>query len=285
MVSTRYPCLLRGMIASSILSWLLVLGGGELVAQQPQKVVEKVAAKDTSSRAAINALLVWIAQENIPSTYEDRKDWGGTREIVTGLRLVGRGRKLRTAARRKSVKHGTWKMYRVALKDPARGFQIALNRMQVSEDEGLVFEATVEARLEMLARWAQWNWGVQLISFNALADAQVRMKLTGKMAIRIDPRQFPPDVTIHPRITGADLHLESFRLLRISQLHGSLVHRIGDEARRIIEKKLAEKREDLVAKINRQIEKNQEQLKVSLREYVQQEWGRLISGQLPGKIR
>ncbi|MDE0735454.1 MAG: hypothetical protein OSB47_06505, partial [Pirellulaceae bacterium] len=171
MVSTRYPCLLRGMIASSILSWLLVLGGGELVAQQPQKVVEKVAAKDTSSRAAINALLVWIAQENIPSTYEDRKDWGGTREIVTGLRLVGRGRKLRTAARRKSVKHGTWKMYRVALKDPARGFQIALNRMQVSEDEGLVFEATVEARLEMLARWAQWNWGVQLISFNALADA------------------------------------------------------------------------------------------------------------------
>jgi hypothetical protein len=284
-VSTRYPCLLRGMIASSILSWLLVLGGGELVAQQPQKVVEKVAAKDTSSRAAINALLVWIAQENIPSTYEDRKDWGGTREIVTGLRLVGRGRKLRTAARRKSVKHGTWKMYRVALKDPARGFQIALNRMQVSEDEGLVFEATVEARLEMLARWAQWNWGVQLISFNALADAQVRMKLTGKMAIRIDPRQFPPDVTIHPRITGADLHLESFRLLRISQLHGSLVHRIGDEARRIIEKKLAEKREDLVAKINRQIEKNQEQLKVSLREYVQQEWGRLISGQLPGKIR
>ncbi|MFP6618381.1 MAG: hypothetical protein VB877_03470 [Pirellulaceae bacterium] len=285
MVSTRYPCRLRGMIASSVLSWLLVLGGGELAAQQPQKAVEKAAAKDTSSRAAINALLVWIARENIPSTYEDRKDWGGTREIVTGLRLVGRGRKLRTAAHRKSVKHGTWKMYRVALKDPARGFQITLDRMQVSEDEGLVFEATVEARLEMLARWAQWSWGVQLISFNALADARVRMKLTGKMAIRIDPRQFPPDVTIHPRITGADLHLESFRLLRISQLHGSLVHRIGDEARRIIEKKLAEKREDLVAKINRQIEKNQEQLKVSLREYIQQEWGRLSSGQLPKKIR
>ena len=100
MVLSRYPCLLRGLTASSVLSWLLVLGGGQLAAQQPGKVVEKVATKDTTSRAAINALLIWIARENIPSTYEDRKDWGGTREIVTGLRLVGRGRKLRTAARR-----------------------------------------------------------------------------------------------------------------------------------------------------------------------------------------
>lgn len=285
MVSSHYPGLLRGLIVCSILSWLPVVSGDDVAAAPPQETVEKVATKETSSRAAINALLVWIARENIPSTYEDRKDWGGTREIITGLRLVGRGRKLRTAAHRKSVKHGTWKMYRVTLKDPDKGFEIALNRMQVSENEGLVFEATVKARLEMLARWAQWNWGVQLISLNALANAQVRMKLTGKMAIQIDPRQFPPDVTIHPRITGADLHLESFRLLRISQLHGSLVHRIGDEARRIIEKKLAEKRADLVAKINRQIEKNQDQLKVSLREYVEQEWGRLLSGQLPRKIR
>ena len=44
-----------------------------------------------------------------------------------------------------------------------------------------------------------------------------------------------PDVTVIPVVTSAHLQLKSFRLLRISQLHGSLVHAIGDEARKIIE--------------------------------------------------
>ena len=176
-------------------------------------------------------------------------------------------------------------MYEVSLKNPQDGFHIQLNRMQVTEEEGLSFEAIIEARLEMLARWARWNLGIQLISLNALADAKVRLQLAGSLAIRIDPLQLPPDVTVIPTVKSAELQLKSFRLLRISQLHGPLVQAISGEARKVIEKQLAAKRGELVKKINQQIERNQGKLKLSLREYLQQEWVRLMSNLPEKKLR
>jgi len=251
----------------------------------PKPAPTTAADPDQAKMESMSELLMWIARQHIPTTYEDKKDWGRTREIVTGLKIVGKGRKLSTAPRRRRVNHGTWKMYEVSLKDPQDGFHIQLNRMQVTEQEGLSFEAIIEARLEMLARWARWNLGVQLISLNALADAKVRLQLEGSLAVRIDPLKLPPDVTVIPTVTSAELQLKSFRLLRISQLHGPLVQAISGEARKVIEKKLAAKRGELVTKINQQIERNQGKLKVSLREYLQQEWVRLMSNLPEKKLR
>lgn len=251
----------------------------------PKPAPTTAADPDQAKMESMSELLMWIARQHIPTTYEDKKDWGRTREIVTGLKIVGKGRKLSTAPRRRRVNHGTWKMYEVSLKDPQDGFHIQLNRMQVTEQEGLSFEAIIEARLEMLARWARWNLGVQLISLNALADAKVRLQLEGSLAVRIDPLKLPPDVTVIPTVTSAELQLKSFRLLRISQLHGPLVQAISGEARKVIEKKLAAKRGELVTKINQQIERNQGKLKLSLREYLQQEWVRLMSNLPEKKLR
>ena len=251
----------------------------------PKPAPTTAADPDQAKMESMSELLMWIARQHIPTTYEDKKDWGRTREIVTGLKIVGKGRKLSTAPRRRRVNHGTWKMYEVSLKDPQDGFHIQLNRMQVTEEEGLSFEAIIEARLEMLARWARWNLGVQLISLNALADAKVRLQLAGSLAIRIDPLQLPPDVTVIPTVKSAELQLKSFRLLRISQLHGPLVQGISGEARKVIEKQLAAKRGELVKKINQQIERNQGKLKLSLREYLQQEWVRLMSNLPEKKLR
>ena len=277
--------------ATSGLALLLctLCSDGPVVGQDQQQAAEPLskqpATADISDSTSMNELLIWIARQSIPTTYEEKKDWGQQREIVTGLRLVGRGRKLRTASRRKMVNHGTWKMYRVSLKDRQDGFHIELNQVRGTEDNWLSFEAVIEAHLEMFARWAKWNRGVQLISLNASADADVRLQLTGKMAIRIDPRKFPPDITVIPEVTSAELKLNSFRLHRISQLHGTLAHKIGDEAHKIIEKKLADKREELVAKINKQIGRNEDKLRVSLQEFLQQKWGRLISGLQQKKLR
>ncbi|MFP6576729.1 MAG: hypothetical protein VB912_16335 [Pirellulaceae bacterium] len=275
------------VISLLVLTACVVPGERRLLGQQERAPAnhaaqESLPATGKSNKEAMSDLLMWIARQHMPTTYQDKKEWGGTREIVTGLKIVGKGRKLSTAPRRKRVNHGTWKMYQVSLKDPQDGFHIELNRVQVTEEKGLVFEAIIEARLEMLARWAQWNRGVQLISLNALVDAKVRLQLAGNLAIRIDPLKLPPEVTVIPSVTSAHLQLKSFRLLRISQLHGSLVHAIGREARKTIEKQLAAKQGDLVARINQQIERNQEKLRLSLSKYLQQEWVRLMSN-LPEK--
>ena len=274
---------LRFVFLQTTLALLCLPGTGDVLWGQPPDQADVPLSQPTgndttSGTTSMQELLIWIAKQSIPTTYEERKDWGKKREIVTGLRLVGSGRKLRTAARRKMVNHGTWKMYRVTLKDRQDNFHIELNRMQVTDDNRLTFEAIIEARLDMFARWAQWNRGVQLISLNASADAEVRLQLTGNMAIHIDPGKLPPDIAVIPEVTSADLQVKSFRLRRISQLHGSLAHKIGDEALKIIQKKLAEKRPDLVKKMNRQIKKNEGKLRLSFREVLQQGWGRLMSG-------
>ena len=286
MLPDRLTCQQSWLMVQLILTAYLVHLPDRCWGQQdarPRSDIDSATGMDPghAKMESMSELLMWIAQQHIPTTYQDKKEWGRTREIVTGLKIVGKGRKLSTAPRRRRVNHGTWKMYEVSLKDPQDGFQIQLNRMQVKE-EGLSFEAIIEARLELLARWARWNFGVQLISLNALADAKVRLQLAGSLAIRIDPTKLPPDVTVVPTVKSAQLQLKSFRLLRISQLHGPLVEAVSGEARKVIEKQLVAKRGELVGKINQQIERNQQKLKLSLREYLQQEWVRLMSN-LPEK--
>ena len=70
-----------------------------------------------------------------------------------------------------------------------------------------------------------------------------------------------------------------FRLNEISDLKGPLVHQLGKGLREVLEEVLENNRHRLPEKLNRQLARNRDKLRVSLAELLDSEWsglGRLL---------
>lgn len=225
---------------------------------------------------AASRLITNLVRELLPHTYEDNRDWGGTKRVWDGLHIRTKGLQIKTKRRWKEVNHGTWKMYRVRLIDPAEQFRLTVENVRPQENGSVAFVLHADARLALLGRVAEWRRDVQLVSLSAEGVARVRLTVQCEMAMRLDPRKLPPDLVLLPQVTAARLHLSDFRIDRISKIDGSLAEEIGRNMRRALEDKLEEDQDKLAGKFNRQIAKNQDKLRLSLHDALASKWGRWI---------
>ena len=89
---------------------------------------------------------------------------------------------------------------------------------------------------------------------------------------KLDGTQLPPGIVITPRAESAELQLTNFWLHRISKAHGPLVDELGDGLERTVQKELAKRNEEVTAKINRQLAKNQHDLQLSVQSLLKKNW-------------
>jgi hypothetical protein len=218
----------------------------------------------SASDSGLSGLVTHLVREQLPHEYEKKKNWDQTKEIFDGWRVSRDGLRVSTKRKTRAVNHGTWTMYRIRLTRPGE-FSIRITNLRRLADGRAGFDAEISAPLEVFGRLSQWNLGVQLVSLSADCDA--RAKLTASLAVRLkldSSGKLVPDVLIEPEIVSARLELDDFRLRRLSQAHGPLVKLMGKEAREVIEDELAERNGELAAKLNRQIAKKQDKLRLSL---------------------
>jgi hypothetical protein len=215
-----------------------------------------------------------IALAAIPEQYENRKHWGMTAERWDGLIIRREGLRIETKRRMKEVNHGTWKMYRVRLLDPEDEFLLQVDNLRQTPDKQAACDITVIARLAVFGRISQWEKGIQLYSLSADAQARVRLQMACTFQLSLDPTRHPPDVVVEPAVTKAEVELIDFRLQRLSDLHGPLVKQLGRGMRKIVEDRLQDQQPSIPEKINRQIAKNQDHLKLSLQQLVQEQWSK-----------
>ena len=166
-------------------------------------------------------------------------------------------------------------MYRVTFPKPDE-LTVRVTNIHQLADGRAGFDAEFAAPLELFGRLSEWQRGVQLISLSADADARVRLRVSVALKLKLDAgKKLVPDVLLEPEVTAAQLDLEQFRLKRLSQLHGPLAKHLGTEAREIIEDELADRNSELVAKINKQIAKKQDKLRLSLSDLASTKFGDL----------
>lgn len=213
-------------------------------------------------------LLVQLIMETVPHDYENTKKWGGTKEIVSGLNVKLDGWQVRTKRRRNDVNHGTWKRYHVTLVDPQEFFQLQLLNLREESPGVVAFELLVQARLQTYGRLQEWRRGVRLFSISADAIADVALKLDCRLSSKLDASHLPPDILLRPKVVAAEMRLKRFKLKHVSKADGPIVREFGDGIETLIRKELKKKNEKLVGKINRQIEKNEDELRISLRDMV-----------------
>jgi hypothetical protein len=225
-------------------------------------------------------LVTGIVLDNLPAEIVEDKDWGKTKQVWDGVRMQWEGSRLKTNRRWKTVHHGTWKRYEIRLIDPEQRFHVQVDNLQPLEDGRVGFDAQVDAALDVFGRLAQWERGVQLFSLSAEATAVVRLRIGCSVAMKLDPTRFPPDVRFQPQVESADLQLVHFRLRRISQASGPVVRELGSAIRDVVESKIADRRGQMVKRINRQIEKRQDDLRLSIHDLLASQWCDLAAKQL-----
>ncbi len=266
-----YPFLIGTMVGT----WFLTVGYccgqvGQPSGRPNQSAAAPSVAGDAT--ASLNRLITGLVLQHMPHTYERDKDWGGQAERWDGIRWDTDGWQIKTKRRKKLVNHGTWRKYSASLADPEREFVVSVTNIRQTAGQRLAFRLNFATRLNLFARQAEWVKGVQLYSLSAEGHAAVRLALDVELEIQLDPGRLPPDLIFRPQVTAADLVVDDFRIDRVSKLGGEFAIQVTRLARRELDAEIAEKEAELVEKINRQIRKNGDDLRLSLADALHSRW-------------
>ncbi|MFN3190125.1 MAG: hypothetical protein ACE361_06340 [Aureliella sp.] len=215
--------------------------------------------------------LAWLEKlirANLPPSYEDDRKWGKQKEVWDGIKFRREGLKVETKRRRKMVNAGTWTKYKVSLVEPEKNLQIQFERLEALPDGRIAFSVIVDCSLDVFGRLSQWVRDVQVISLSANADAACRLTMSGAVQFRMNPLQFPPQVSLHPKVEEARVELTYYRVRRISQIGGDFAKVLGQGLRRVLDEKIEDYNGKLVSKINTQLEKHEEKLSFSAQDWL-----------------
>ena len=212
-------------------------------------------------------LITRLAREHLPDKYEKTKNWGKTTRVFDGWKWERDGLRLETRRRFKDANDGAWRKYSIRLLDPEHKFEIRVANLR-QRDSLAVCDVTVIAAARVWGRHTQWENGVQLISLSAEADARLRLRAELAVALKLDGAKWPPDVSLEPRVTKADLDILEFKLRRISHFDGPLVKSLSSSVREVLEDKIAEDRKKLLASLNKSLAKQQSKLRFSAADWL-----------------
>ena len=218
-----------------------------------------------------------IVRENLPDKYVQDKDWGKTDQRWNGLKFRRDGLKLSTKRQWKAVNHGTWKRYEITQVDPVENLFMRIENVHDAGAGKVGFEVRLASRLHVLGRTSKWAKGVQVYSVSAEAEADVEMKIGCHVGMRLDFTKFPPDVSLVPEVTQANLDVTRFELQRLSKLDGPVIKQLSNSAHKVLLDKIEEQQARLPEKINRQIAKNQDKLRLSIADFASEKWKTLTS--------
>ena len=243
---------------------VLVLAAGLLMLWTPLPAAaeDESAVASFTPPAEFQEFVTAIAREHLPDDYEKAKNWGNTKRVWAGVKIEREGRRLETRRRYREVNDGAWQKYRIDVIQPEKHFRVQVTNIRQQENTVLA-DVTVEAKLHVFGRHTQWERGLQLFSVSADANACVRLRAQLEITARLDAAEVPPDLLLAPRVTDAELEILDFRLERVSDLSGPLIKSLSSTVREVLEEKLAEKQDKLVERLNKSLAKQEEKFRIS----------------------
>jgi len=244
----------------------------ELSNQTPQTSNRTANSTQTDAGEKIDKLLTRLVLENIPHEFEDTKDWGRQVERWDGVKFQREGLKIATKRRKKLVNDGTWTRYSVQLRDPKEKFSIQIKNMRESTQNKFTLEVHFVSELSLAARHSKWLRGVQLFTVSAEGFASLRLVVSVDLEITPVSLKIPPDFIVSPVVKKADIELDEFRIDRIAKIGGEVSQQITKAIRSELEEKIEKKEPKLVLRMNKEINKNRDDLRISIADSMHAKW-------------
>ena len=244
----------------------------ELSNQTPQTSNRTANSTQTDAGEKIDKPLTRLVLENIPHEFEDTKDWGRQVERWDGVKFQREGLKIATKRRKKLVNDGTWTRYSVQLRDPKEKFSIQIKNMRESTQNKFTLEVHFVSELSLAARHSKWLRGVQLFTVSAEGFASLRLVVSVDLEITPVSLKIPPDFIVSPVVKKADIELDEFRIDRIAKIGGEVSQQITKAIRSELEEKIEKKEPKLVLRMNKEINKNRDDLRISIADSMHAKW-------------
>lgn len=222
-----------------------------------------VALQDQELRALERLLTAIVARET-GLQWERYRNWGQQERIWAGVRLRrDNGGKLETERVWREVNHGIWQHYAASLRAESGSPRISVTRFAQHLDQPAEFALSIEATVDLAARQSDWRRGVQLYSLSASGWARIEARIEGTIALAPDLSQGVPGLRVEPVVTAAAIELRQLQLDRISKLGGEFSQQAGRLARQPVNDALAERQTELVERLNREIARHRDDLRIS----------------------
>jgi hypothetical protein len=222
----------------------------------------------------------WLAtkaSKHIPRTINGDKNWGDTKRVWAGVRMRMDGFKLRTNRRHRELEQGRWVKYAVTLPDVPPAIKITDVSPKIDTSTGeqsWTITSSVVSPMEFEARVQRWNLGVKLFSVTVRGQARIRLNSTLSVGFHANYGEIPPGLVIVPSVQKAELVMEHFEVDRVSKIGGDVAEQWGELLEDILIERLVKRQnEKLVGKLNKSIDKERADLKLSLSEWFEN-WGR-----------
>jgi len=218
-----------------------------------------------------------LAREHLPDKYEKTKNWGNRTKVWDGVKLRLEDGRLETKRRWKEANDGTWYKYRVDLVEPENHFDIRIQNIRETGGGKITAQIQALAKLKCFGRMSQWEHGVQLLSLSADAETFVAVTAQVDLGMQLDFAESPPAVRLVPEVRTARVDIYDFRLERVSNAKGPVVKSLSATVREVVEDRLEEQnRGKLADKLNKQIAKQQDKLRLSLADVAKSPWASLL---------
>lgn len=219
-------------------------------------------------------LLEYLIRENIPAVYEDKDDWGKTKRVYAGVRLRRDGWRLETKRRWRELNHGAWRRVAVQRADPDETLLVRLSAFEPAGVGRWRYELLLESPIQIVAQWMQWSLDVRLWQLTAEADARVQLRIAGSIGILVDPIRVPPDLVVDPIVEEADFRISYFELQRVGKIRGDVAEELGELAYEVLDEAVIKPaRRDIVARLNRQIDRKRDNLRLSPSAWIERHLG------------
>lgn len=226
------------------------------------------------ARQSVQWLASW-AIDRTPRKVHGDKDWGQTKQVWAGVKVHRDGFRLKTKRRYRDVEHGRWIRYEVALPAVTAANPLAATIHQVqpltndeSGDPRWKITSSIIAPMRFTAQVQRWNRGVKLFSVTVTGQMQVRMRSSLSVGFYVDHSEAPPALVVDPRMHEAHLFLDRFEVDRISNIGGDVAEGWGEVIQEVLVERLIKKQnERLVAQLNQSIDKERDDLRISISDW------------------
>lgn len=201
----------------------------------------------------LNQQLRQLVLQHLPAHYIDDRKWNRREEIST---LIPRREPL-------IMNHGTWQKYELWPVDPTNTLAIRLTDVRNLASGVIAFNLACDLTVDLTARQAKWQRGVQLYSLHADVTTRLTLALDCRLGVKFD-LQSAPTLILAPHVESAQITLHEFRIHRISKVGGEVAQQATRMARKWWDEHTVEQQDKLATTINKQIQKKPEKLRIAL---------------------
>lgn len=202
----------------------------------------------------LNQQLRSLVLQHLPDHYVDDRKWNRREEIST---LIPRREPV-------IMNHGTWQKFELWPVDPHNTLAIRLTDVRNLDSGVIAFNLACDLTVDLTARQAKWQRGVQLYSLHADITTRLTIALDCRLGVKFD-LQTQPALILAPHVESTQITLHEFRIHRISKVGGELAQQATRFARQWWDEHTAEQQAKLATAINNQIQKKPEKLRIDLK--------------------